>query len=87
MGVVAFVVWTTLVGFLLGWLRVKSNSVFPAALGHGAINAYIAFGTFIAPAPDEMMTIPFGVPAILALLIIALLVYYDLRKSTRVLTT
>jgi len=83
MGVVAFVVWATLVGFSLGWLRVKSNSVFPAALGHGAVNAYTAFGAFIAPASDEVMTIPFGVPAIFALLIIALLVYYDLRKSRK----
>ena len=82
-GVAAFTVWCILVGFFLGWLRLKSKSVLPAALGHGAVNAYIGFGLLIAPAADEMMTIPFGLPAMLALLFIAVLAYIDLSRSTR----
>ena len=81
LGVAAFTVWTILVGFFLGWLRLKSKSVFPAALGHGAVNAYIGLGLFVAPAVDEMMTIPFGLPGMLALFIIALLAYIDLLRS------
>jgi len=38
LGVTAFTVWCILAGFFLGWLRLKSESVFPAALGHGAIH-------------------------------------------------
>ncbi len=81
-GISAFTVWCILVGFFLGWLRLKSRSVFPATLGHGAINAYVGFGLFIAPAKDELMTIPFGLPAILGLLVIAALAYGDLSRST-----
>jgi membrane protease YdiL (CAAX protease family) len=80
-GVMAFTIWTILVGFFLGWLRIKSKSVFPAALGHGAINAYIGLGAIIAPALDEILTLPFGIPGFLALLIIALIAYLDLTKS------
>jgi membrane protease YdiL (CAAX protease family) len=80
-GVTAFTIWTILVGFFLGWLRIKSKSVFPAALGHGAINAYIGLGALIAPALDEVLTVPFGLPGFLALFIIALLVYLDLTKT------
>ena len=80
-GVAAFTVWAILAGFFLGWLRLKSRSVFPAALGHGAINAYLGLGFFFAPAADEMMTIPLGMPGILALFIVAILAYIDLSRS------
>lgn len=80
-GVVSFTVWTILVGFFLGWLRLKSTSTFPAALGHGAINAYVGFGLLIAPAVDEIGTIPFDVTGLLALFVVAVAAYVDLRKS------
>lgn len=80
-GVATFTVWCTLAGFFLGWLRLKSGSVFPAALGHGAINAYIEFGLLIAPANDELMTVPLGLPAILSLLVIAAVSFRDLKSK------
>ncbi len=83
-GVTTFTIWAILAGFFLGWLRLKSRSVFPSALGHGAINAYIGLGLLIAPAVDETMTIPLGLPGILALLIIALLAYIDLSRISSV---
>jgi len=79
-GVAAFTVWCILAGFFLGWLRLKSKSVLPAALGHGAINAYAGFGLLIAPAADEIMTIPLGLPAMLALLVFAAVAYMDLSR-------
>jgi membrane protease YdiL (CAAX protease family) len=79
--VAAFVVWAILVGFFLGWLRLKSRSVFPAALRHGAINAYIGFGLLFAPATDETMTILLCVPGILELLAMAGLAYVDLSRA------
>lgn len=79
-GVTTFTVWCILAGTFLGWLALKSRSVFPAALGHGAINAYVGFGLIIAPNPDEMMTLPLGIPAILALLVLAIPFLYDILK-------
>jgi membrane protease YdiL (CAAX protease family) len=79
-GVTSFTIWTILVGFFLGWLRLKSKSTFPAALGHGAINAYIGFGLLIAPEVDEIVTIPLGIPGLLALLVLAVIAYVDLSR-------
>lgn len=81
LGVVAFTIWCTLLGFYVGWLRIKSGSVFPSALCHGAINAYVGFGLFLAPVFDEISGVPFGWPALLALLIFAVLVYLDLYRT------
>lgn len=33
------VLWTMLPGVLLGWLRLRTASVWPAVLAHGAVNA------------------------------------------------
>jgi membrane protease YdiL (CAAX protease family) len=82
-GITAFTVNAILIGFFLGWIRLKSKSVFPAALCHGAINAYFGLGLVVAPAGDELRTIPLGIPGILALFIFAVLVYIDLLKSNR----
>ncbi len=79
-GVGMFALWALLVGFFLSWLRLRSGSVFPAALGHGAINAYAGLGLYLAPSPDELYALPLGLPALLALAILAGLAYLDLRR-------
>jgi len=80
LGVVMFIVWAVLVGFILSWLRLRSGSVFPAALGHGAINAYAGLGLYLAPSSDELYGLPLGLPALVALVILAGLAYLDLRR-------
>lgn len=45
LGVLAMVGMCTLVGALLGWLRLRSGSVWPAALAHAALNG--AGGTYL----------------------------------------
>jgi membrane protease YdiL (CAAX protease family) len=82
-GVSFFTLWTILVGYFLGWVRIKSNSCLPAALGHGAINAYAGFGLILAPAKDELLGLPLGLPAFLALALIAAPLLRDLHKATR----
>lgn len=82
-GIAAFTVFAVLLGFFLGWLRLKSKSVFPAALGHAVVNAYIGLGAVIAPGEDELMTFPYGLPVMLALLVIVILAYIDLSRSIR----
>lgn len=41
----------TLVGALLFWVRLRSNSVWPAAIGHGALNAGAGLAFVFAKAP------------------------------------
>lgn len=81
LGVTLFCAWCVLVGFFLSWLRLKSGSVFSAAFCHGAINAYIGFGFILAPNPDEVMTIPLGIPGLLALLVLAVPFVLDLSRA------
>lgn len=81
-GVSIFTIWTVLAGIFLGWLRVKSGSVYPAALAHGAMNAYLGLGLIIAPSHNELLTIPMGLPAIVALMLIATPAYIDLKRSS-----
>lgn len=78
-----FTVWTVMAGFFIGWLRIKSGSVYPAALAHGAINAYMGLGLIVAPSQNELFSIPVGVPALLSLTLVAIFVYVDLRKTFR----
>jgi membrane protease YdiL (CAAX protease family) len=78
-GVGLFSLWTVLVGFFFGWLRIKSSSCLPVALAHGAINAYAGLGLIIAPVKNELLGVPFGMPGFLALGIIAVIVLADLR--------
>lgn len=81
-GISAFTVWTVMTGYFLGWLRVKSGSVYSCALAHGAINAYMGLGLIIAPNSNELVTLPLGIPALLALTLIAVLAYMDLKRSS-----
>ena len=80
-GVGFFTLWTILVGYFLGWLRIKSKSCFPTALSHGAINAYAGFGVILAPTQNELLGLPLGLPGFLALALVAALVFYDLRRK------
>ena len=80
-GVGFFTLWTILAGYFLGWLRIKSKSCFPAALGHGAINAYAGFGAILAPTQNELLGLPLGLPGLLALALIAALVLHNIRND------
>lgn len=81
-GVGLFTVFSILLSYFLGWLRIRSNSCIPAALGHGAINGYFAFGTIIAPTQNQLLGLPYGLPAFLSLALTAAVVLYDLRRRS-----
>jgi membrane protease YdiL (CAAX protease family) len=52
-------------GVILGWLRARSGSVWPAALAHGAMNAQAgAVGVFLTPV-NPLIGAPIGVVALL----------------------
>ena len=50
LGLALMVVFCVLAGALLGWLRLVSGSVWPAAIGHGFINAFAGLAVLIASA-------------------------------------
>ncbi|XUK61944.1 CPBP family intramembrane metalloprotease [Plantibacter sp. RU18] len=58
-GVLLMVGWCMLLGTVIGWLRLRSASVWPAVIAHGAVNAAaVAFLMFATP--DTMATGVFG---------------------------
>jgi len=80
-GVFLFVLWATFIGVFFGWLKIKSKSVFTAALAHGALNAFIGFGIIFAETNNQLLGVPFGLPGLLSLLILAIICLWDLRRS------
>jgi membrane protease YdiL (CAAX protease family) len=70
---------TTVVGALLAWVRMRSHSVWPAAVGHGAVNAAAGFTFVFAQAGTTVDTVQASilgwsgwiVPAVLAAVLAA----------------
>ena len=81
-GVGLFIIWSILVGFFLGWLRIKSNSVFPSALCHSAIIVTSGLGFGLTQISNEIHTVPFGYPAFPILLLFAILAYFNIKKTS-----
>ncbi|MFB6171994.1 MAG: CPBP family intramembrane glutamic endopeptidase [Haloarculaceae archaeon] len=65
-GLLAMTWFTVLVGTFLGWLALRTRSVWPAALGHGAVNAIAGIGTaFLRGRPTPLLG-PSGVGVVVA---------------------
>ena len=47
----------TIIGAVFGWLRLRSNSVWPAALAHGAFNAAAGFSIVFSMAGEQIDTV------------------------------
>jgi membrane protease YdiL (CAAX protease family) len=75
LGPFAMTWFTVIVGVFLGWLTLKSQNVWPAVIGHGALNGIAALGllvvrgephTLLGPAPTGLIGgIGFALTAIL----------------------
>jgi membrane protease YdiL (CAAX protease family) len=57
-GMLAMVVMTTATGTFLAWVTLRSESVWPAALGHGAINAVGGIGLVVSQSPPSLLLGP-----------------------------
>lgn len=78
-GLAAMVWFTLAVGILFGWLSQKSGSVWPAVIGHGALNGIAGIGLLfirgnfpplLGPSPAGVIGgIPFTIAAVLILLL------------------
>jgi len=77
-GMLAFLVFTVGTGAFLAWVTIRSDSVWPASIGHGAINAVAGIGTaFAAGSPPVLLgPTPVGVVAALPWLAVALAVLF-----------
>ncbi len=73
LGPLLFLLFTTGVGTLLGWATIRSGSMWPAALGHGATNGMAQIGIFFTQgAPDPLVgPLPVGIIAMLPFLAVA----------------
>jgi uncharacterized protein len=77
-GVLLMTIFCVIFGVLLGWLRLATGSIWPAAIGHGALNAVGGFSYVVADANQTIdtahLTILGWTGWILPLLVILLLV-------------
>jgi len=77
-GIILMTIFCVIFGVLLGWLRLATGSIWPAAIGHGALNAVGGFPYVVADADQTIdtahVTILGWTGWILPLLVILLLV-------------
>jgi membrane protease YdiL (CAAX protease family) len=57
LGMLAMVVTTVLLGTVFAWLRLRSDSVWPAALAHGSLNAAAGFSVVFVAAGERIDTL------------------------------
>jgi membrane protease YdiL (CAAX protease family) len=77
-GIILMIIFCVIFGVLLGWLRLATGSVWPAAIGHGALNTAGGFAYVVADANQAIDTAQVTILGwtgwILPLLVIFLLV-------------
>ena len=86
-GVLLMMIFCVIMGILFGWMRLATGSIWPAVIGHGALNAAGGFGFVFANA-DQMIdtahvTILGWTGWILPVLTICLLVVLKMPASVR----
>ncbi|MFC5826237.1 CPBP family intramembrane glutamic endopeptidase [Nonomuraea insulae] len=68
--VLPFTVFCVVIGAVLGWLRLRTGSVWPAVIGHGALNAAVPTLYLVVSAsgrlPDSLLGGVFGAIGLLA---------------------
>jgi membrane protease YdiL (CAAX protease family) len=80
-GPLLFVVFVLCLSAFLAWVTLRSGSVWPAALGHGAINASVMLMfPFLTGDPDRLIgPMPIGIVGALGYVLLALLVFFSAR--------
>lgn len=83
-GVLLMVAGCVAWGVLFGWLRLRSGSVWPAVLAHGALNAAAGLVLIVAATqPDMALAGPLGVATwiVLAIVVLALVATGQFRRQ------
>jgi membrane protease YdiL (CAAX protease family) len=73
LGMLEFVGFTILFGIILGWLTLRAQSVWPAVIGHGALNGIAALPAFFVKGDPNPLVGPvvFGLIAVIPTLLVA----------------
>lgn len=73
LGPLAMVLFTTALAVIFGWLTIKAQSVWPAVIGHGALNGIAAIGILLVKgSPSSLLgPAPTGVIGGLAMILLA----------------
>lgn len=81
LGPLAMIWFTIVIGIFLGWVTLKSGSVWPAVIGHGAINGIAGVGAlFVQGEPNTLLgPLPTGVIGGIGFALIALLLFFSPR--------
>ncbi len=79
LGLLAMVWFCLVIGIFLGWVTLKSNSVWPAVIGHAAVNGIAGIGMiFIQGTPNPILgPLSVGIFGGLGFAFVALLIYFS----------
>jgi membrane protease YdiL (CAAX protease family) len=79
LGMLLFVWFTTILGIVLGWLTIRGGSVWPAVIGHGALNGIAALpALFVQGSPHPLLgPMAHGLIASLPLALVALWMWWN----------
>lgn len=79
LGPLAMVWFCLVIGIFLGWVTLKSNSVWPAVIGHAAINGIAGMGTIFTQGEPNPILGPLSVGIIggLGFTLVALLIFFS----------
>jgi len=75
----AFVGFCVIYGVLLGWTRLYSGSVWPAVIGHGALNAWVGLTVIVGDAADPPNLFLAGITGLVGWALLAVLAAIVLR--------
>lgn len=81
LGPLAMVWFTLTLGIFLGWVTLKGGSVWPAVIGHGAINGIASLGVlFVQGEPNSLLgPLPTGIIGGLGFTLVALIIFISPR--------
>ena len=79
LGPLAMVWFCVVMGIFLGWVTLKSNTVWPAVIGHAAINGIAGIGMiFTQGSPNPILgPLPVGIIGGLGFTLVALLIFFS----------
>lgn len=82
LGVLMMMFFCMLMSIIFAWLRFRSGSVWPSALGHAALNAQAGFGALALSAGDSLLRAPIGLLGLVPMLIFAIFLIATGRLKT-----
>lgn len=84
LGPLAMVWFTIILSIFLGWVTLRSGSVWPAVIGHAAVNGMAGLGAiFVQGAPNSVLgPLPSGLIGGLGFTLLALWLFFRLRRTT-----